>query len=199
MNIYFVIIIRFLAKIILWFMGFKIVGDLPEGLKKFVIIAAPHTANRDFLLALGWLKFREVRPMFVGKESIFYPPYGWFFRWLGGIPDNRYRNAAGKKSESITDIVVAEFAKHDNIAFGIAPEGTRKLVKQWKQGFYHIAVRANVPIVVGVFDFENKEIRVETIFYPTGDIDADMRLIMSYYKDVKGLRPERFSIDERYS
>ena len=179
-------------------MGVKVVGDLPKDLKKFVIIAAPHTANRDFLLALGWLKFEELRPMFVGKESLFYPPFGWVFRWLGGIPDNRYRNAEGKKSESIIDTVVEAFAQHDDIAFGIAPEGTRKLITNWKLGFYHIAVRAKVPIVIGTFDFGKKETRIAAVFYPTGDLEKDMREIISYYKGVQGFRPECFALDERF-
>jgi 1-acyl-sn-glycerol-3-phosphate acyltransferase len=198
MNPYFVFIIRNIAGVILWFMGIKVKGSLPPDLKKFVIIGAPHTANRDFLMALGWLQYKGIRPMFVGKESLFYPPFGWFFTLLGGIPDNRYRKEKGEKTESVIDVVVEAFAKNDIIAFGIAPEGTRKLVKQWKLGFYHIAVRANVPIAIGVFDFGKKEVNVPCIFYPTGDIDADMRVIMSYYKGVQAQYPEQFSLDERY-
>ena len=85
------------------------------------------------------------------------------------------------------------------MAFGIAPEGTRKLVKQWKLGFYHIAMRAHVPIVLGKFDYAKKEISIPAIIHPTGNIEADMRLIMSYYTDVTAKYPTQFCLDERYS
>jgi 1-acyl-sn-glycerol-3-phosphate acyltransferase len=198
MNPYFVFIIRNIGGVILWLMGFKVTGKLPPDLKKFVILGVPHTANRDFLMALGWLRYEGIRPMFVGKESLFYPPFGWFFKLLGGIPDNRYRKEKGEKTDSVIDVVVEAFAKNDIMAFGIAPEGTRKLAIRWKLGFYHIATRANVPIVLGKFDYGKKEVTVAGIFYPTGDIDADMRKIMSYYTDVVAHRPELFSLDERY-
>ncbi len=199
MNPYFVIAARYIASFLLKIMGIKVTGDLPHGLKKFVLIGAPHTANRDFIVALGWLKIEGIVPMFVGKESLFYWPYGWFFRWLGGIPDNRYRKAKGEKTDSIVETVIDAFNEHENMAFGIAPEGTRKLVKQWKFGFYHIAIGAKVPIVIACFDYGKKEARIAGVFHPTGDIAVDMPVIMSYYKDVKGYRPELFSLDERYA
>jgi 1-acyl-sn-glycerol-3-phosphate acyltransferase len=198
LNPYFVVFIRTLSKIALRVMGFTVKGNLPEGLKKFVVIGAPHTANIDFVLALSWLQFKDVRPLYLAKETVFYPPYGWFFRMIGGISDNRKRRQKGEKSDSVIDIVVNEFEKHDNIVFGIMPEGGRRLVKRWKTGFYQIAVRAKVPIVITTFDYAKKEITHAAVFHPTGDLEHDMPIILSYYKNVTAKNPEKFVLDERY-
>ena len=179
-------------------MGFTVHGKLPDGLKKFVVIGAPHTANIDFVLALSWLQFKDARPMYLAKETVFYPPYGWFFRMIGGISDNRKRRQKGEKTDSVVDFVVAEFEKYDNMVFGIMPEGGRKVAKRWKMGFYQIAVRANVPIVVTTFDYAKKEITHAAVFHPTGNVECDMPIILSYYKNVTGKNPEKFVIDERY-
>ena len=198
MNPYFVVVIRFFANLYLKIAGFKIVSNIPNDLKSFVVIGAPHTANIDFVLALSWLNFKNIRPVYLGKETLFYPPYGWFFRLLGGISDNRKTRAKGEKSESVIDLVVEAFNEYGNVAFGIMPEGRRKPVKRWKLGFYTIAVKANVPIVITSFDYAKKQITHHAVFYPTGDIAADMPIILSYYKDVTAHTPSFFKLDERY-
>jgi 1-acyl-sn-glycerol-3-phosphate acyltransferase len=198
MNPFFVVFIRFLSSVTLRVMGFKIKNNIPDDLKKFVVIGAPHTANIDFVLALAWLQIKDIRPMYLGKETLFYKPYGWFFRMIGGISDNRKSRKTGEKLESVIDIVVNAFSEYDNVVFGIMPEGGRRPIKRWKTGFYHIAVRAKVPIVITTFDFAKKEITHVAVFYPTGDLDADMPIIMSYYKGVTAKNPEKFCLDERY-
>ena len=97
MNPYFVFVIRHIAGFILWLMGFKVAGKLPPDLKKFVIIGVPHTANRDFLMALGWLRYEGIRPMFVGKESLFYP---FFLLFPCGNDCRECRRAARKTSQT---------------------------------------------------------------------------------------------------
>ena len=55
----------------------------------------------------------------------------------------------------------------------IAPEGTRKKVKKWKTGFYYIALKANLPILMVSFDYEKKQVKIHKKFFPTGNIKAD--------------------------
>ena len=83
----------------------------------------------------------------------------------------------------------------------ITPEGTRGKRSKWKTGFYYIAVKAEVPIALGYLDFDLKEANVTEIFYPTGDMDKDMREIMNYFKDKVhlGKYPNRSMTDERWS
>jgi 1-acyl-sn-glycerol-3-phosphate acyltransferase len=78
--------------------------------------------------------------------------------------------------------------------FALAPEGTRKKVEQLRTGFYHIAKKAKVPIVMVAFDFGKKEIKIGEPFYPTDDSESDFQKIHGFYKGVKGKKPE-YSFD----
>jgi 1-acyl-sn-glycerol-3-phosphate acyltransferase len=72
----------------------------------------------------------------------------------------------------------------------IAPEGTRKKVNQWKTGFYYMAIKAGVPIIPVAFDYGKKEVVYHEPFYPTGNIDADITFLESYFIGVVGKNPE---------
>jgi 1-acyl-sn-glycerol-3-phosphate acyltransferase len=71
----------------------------------------------------------------------------------------------------------------------VPPEGTRSKVKAWKTGFYHIARNANVPILMGYVDGENKQAGLADFFQPTGDMEADLNKIREFYAGKKGLVP----------
>ena len=72
----------------------------------------------------------------------------------------------------------------------VLPEGTRKKVDWLRTGFYHIARKANVPIVLVAFDFEHKEFRFAPPFFTTGNGAEDIKKILLFFKDVKGKIPE---------
>jgi hypothetical protein len=80
----------------------------------------------------------------------------------------------------------------------VTAEGSRSLCRQWKTGFYYVALTASVPIVLAYLDYEKKEAGIGKVIYPSGDIAADMKDIMLFYKDIKAKFPEKFSLDERY-
>ncbi|MEO8086873.1 MAG: 1-acyl-sn-glycerol-3-phosphate acyltransferase, partial [Bacteroidota bacterium] len=107
-------------------------------------------------------------------------PFGTLFRWLGGVPVDR------SKHTNFVDAVADIFNQHDKFILAIAPEGTRKYVAQWKTGFYFMAVKANVPIVMTAFDYSRKTIFIREPFYPTGNLASDMKTIFDFYKDKKG-------------
>ncbi len=165
---------------ILSFLNWKIIGDVPRDINKYIIIVAPHTSNWDFMYGViirGAVGFKS---NFLGKDSLFNSPFGFFFRMLGGIPVKRnFRN-------NMVDQVAMEARKRASFILTIAPEGTRKGVTKWKTGFYYIAVQADIPIVMCQFDFQNKEARFIEPFYPSGNIDKDMPLIQSKFIGVKG-------------
>jgi len=120
------------------------------------------------------------------KKSWLFFPMGSMLRSMGGIPVDR------SKRTSVTDQMAEEFKKRENFHLAITPEGTRSLVKKWKMGFYHIAVKAAVPIELAYFDYAKKEMGITTVFYPTGDENADLEKIQEYYKDVIPCHPELF-------
>lgn len=171
-----------------WFFkvrGWKIEGSFPYSLKQSVIIAGPHTHNVDFFLGLAVRKklhFEFVQ--FLGKKELFNPITGWFFRLLGGHPVNR-----GKKNNMV-DQVVALYHKHERFHIALSPEGTRTKVFKFRTGFYHIAKNAKVPILMVGFDFGQRRVVFADPIFPTENEQADMRLIVDFFKQFKGFVPE---------
>ncbi len=161
-------------------LGWKKVGDLPKDLPKYLIIAAPHTSNWDFLLAMAF-KFAEDFPaQYIGKASLFRPPYGFFFRWLGGMPVIRDQHTSNVAA------VVKMFKERKSLILGMSPEGTRKKVSEWKTGFYYIAKGADIPLVLATLNFKDKEIKVSKPYYLTDDQEQDFAFFYHYFKGVEG-------------
>ncbi|MFD1293921.1 1-acyl-sn-glycerol-3-phosphate acyltransferase [Lutibacter holmesii] len=165
-------------------LGWKTVGSFPSELKKYVIIGAPHTHWLDFMVGLA-LKFAESLPAnYIGKASLFKPPFGFFFRWLGGTPIDRSKS--NNKVEAIVDV----FNAHEKFILALSPEGTRKKVIKWKTGFYYIAKGANVPIVMFTFNFKDKEVKISEPYYLTDNMDEDFKYFHKFYEGVQGKVPE---------
>jgi 1-acyl-sn-glycerol-3-phosphate acyltransferase len=174
------------GRLILRLMRFRFTGQIPD-LPKFVLIGAPHTSNWDFVVGMALLLALGLRVRWLGKHTIFRAPFGGFMRWLGGIPIDRAR------TEGTVEQAVAAFAREEKLIIGLAPEGTRKRIETWRSGFYRIALGAGVPIAVGVIDFGNRELRVDSVFHPTGDLEADIAAIRARYAGVEGKKPEQFA------
>jgi len=179
---------RWLAKFIYYkLLGWKITGNTnfsKDELKKAVIIAVPHTSWYDFLIGILLRKTVNVKTNFVGKKELFRWPFGWYFRAVGGAPLDR--TSGQNKVEAIAKL----FEGKDEFRLTLAPEGTRKKVKEWRTGFYYIAKAAHVPIIMFTLDFKNKQNHISEPFYPTDDVEADFRYMKSFYKGVVGKKPE---------
>ncbi|WP_373072116.1 lysophospholipid acyltransferase family protein [Zeaxanthinibacter enoshimensis] len=160
-------------------MGWKFSGTMPQ-LKKCVFIVAPHTSNFDFILGLIVREILQLKINYIGKHSLFRPPWGWFFRKTGGAPIDR-----GKSSDTVK-ATAKIFEERDEFRLALSPEGTRKKVKQWKTGFYYIALTAGVPIVMVAFDFGKKEVKISQPLNPSGDIETDFITIRKFYEGVVG-------------
>ncbi len=172
----------------LW--GWKLTGSFPD-IKKCVVIVVPHTSWWDFVLGLVVRKVIGEEIHYVGKASLFKPPFGWFFRWMGGAPIDRSRS-----SDSVR-LIASIFEERDTFRLALSPEGTRKKVAEWRTGFYYIARTAGVPIILVAFDFGKKQVRISKPYTPTGDKEADFREYQAFYNGVVGKVPERsFSIPE---
>lgn len=171
-------------------LGWKLVGDFPRDLKKYVVIGAPHTSWKDFPIAILARNSFDVKVNFIGKASLFKPPFGFIFRALGGTPVDR------SKRTNLVDSIVDVFNSKDEFRLALSPEGTRAKVIEWKTGFYYIAKGAKVPVVMFAFDFENKQIKVAEPYYLTGNMKADMNHIYDFYRDIKGAKPELFSVPD---
>lgn len=113
-----------------------------------------------------------------------------FFKAVGGIPVDRSRKT------SLVDQMVKHFNECKKFHLAITPEGTRKANPNWKKGFYYIALKAQVPIVLIGIDYSKKMISATKAIMPSGDIDKDMREIKLYFKDFQGKHPENFALGE---
>ena len=98
---------------------------------------------------------------------------------MGGMSIER------NKKTATTDQVAERFRQSDSFHIAITPEGTRSLVKKWKMGFYHIAVKAHVPIQLAYIDYGKKEVGITEIFIPTGDGKADLKYIRHFTRMYK--------------
>lgn len=177
----------FLSKLILKILGWKIVGEYPHHLKKFILVVVPHTSNWDFPLGIMvrtvWDPKRAVK--FIGKDSLFKRPHGFFFYWLGGYPVDR------SKRNNFVQAVVDIFNSKEKFAIVLAPEGTRKRVEKLKTGFYFIAKGAQAPLILVKFDYEHKEVKFSEPFYTTENQEADFEFIDNHFRGVKGKIPEK--------
>lgn len=176
-----------ISKFILSLFGWKTVVNFSEPAKS-VICVAPHTSNWDF--PIGKLSYISLgrEASFLMKKSWFFFPMNLFFKSLGGVPVDR------TKKNSVTDQMAEEFNSRTHFHLAITPEGTRGLVDKWKMGFYHIAVKANVPIQLAYIDYKKKELGVLDIFQPTGDENADLEKIQQCYKGINARFPEKYHL-----
>lgn len=175
---------QLLSRWLLKLLGWKVIIDIPEDLRKFIIAVAPHTSWKDFFLGLIVRPMLKRKAYYLGKKELFESPFGFFFRWTGGKPVDRSQNTG------LVDQVAALFASHDEFVIALAPEGTRKRVNDLKTGFYFMARAAHVPIVPCLFDYEHKIVHFLYPFYTTSDTERDMDALWAFYKDVKGANPE---------
>ncbi|WP_353200573.1 lysophospholipid acyltransferase family protein [Sandarakinorhabdus sp.] len=157
-------------------------GSIP---KKAIIIAAPHTSNWDFLYFIGLTRDLGIAPSFMAKRQLFQWPLGRFMRDMGGVAINR--EAGGNYVQAMID----EFARRDEFLLTIAPEGTRSSVAQWRTGFYHIAMGAGVPLIVGMMDYAKKMGGLAQAFMPSGDYAADMMRIEEFYHNTTPRHPHK--------
>ncbi|MES2988993.1 MAG: lysophospholipid acyltransferase family protein [Pseudomonadota bacterium] len=182
---------RLVRRLLLWFYqtrGWKAVGAPPAD-RRCVIIAAPHTSNWDFINFLGLTNALGIKAHFMGKSSLFRWPMTRFMKDMGGVAVDR------SSKRNYVEATIAEFANRDEFMLVIAPEGTRGVVTQWRTGFYHIALGAGVPMVLGFVDYPSKTGGLGPAIMPTGDYEADMARIVAFYADKIARHPSRTAHD----
>lgn len=176
---------RVLGRAFLFAYRWEVEEKLPD-VPRAVVVAAPHTSNWDLPLAIAtaWALGFDYRWM--GKHTLFRFPFGPLMRALGGIPVDRRAN------HNAVAAAIELLEKNETLMLLIQPEGTRGRAKRWKTGFYHTAVGADVPIVLGFLDFGRRRSGLGPVLRPTGDIDADFVAIREFYKDIVPKFPELY-------
>ncbi len=161
-------------------MGWKIVGTFNPSIKKAVIIVVPHTSWHDFYLGLFTRRITNVPINYIAKKELFKWPFGWYFRWTGGVQLDR------TPGQNKVDAIAEMFNKKEEFRLALSPEGTRKKVEVWKTGYYYIAMKANVPILCVAFDYSKKAIIIDKPFYPSGNIEDDTLKMRQFFKNTVG-------------
>jgi 1-acyl-sn-glycerol-3-phosphate acyltransferase len=171
------------ARSLLALFGWRVEVVLPPA-PRCLIVVYPHTSNWDFVV--GYLaKLAAGLPVWwVGKDSLFRPPFAGLFRRMGGIPVNR-REPAG-----FVDQLARELERSPQLWLAITPEGTRSYTDRWKSGFYRLALAANVPVGLAFIDYRAREVGLVTYLTMTGDEARDLEHIRAVYAGKLGKRPE---------
>lgn len=174
-------------------MGWNVMGEVPTGIKKAIVIAAPHTSAMDFVYGrCGFAMLGVSKVKLIVKKEMFRFPMGIAMRAFGAIPVDRGKgiNMIGQATKM--------FNESDHLFLMITPEGTRKYTEHWKKGFYQIAQKANVPIIIGFLDYGKKECGFASILYPSGDFEKDFKTITDFYKTKTARYPKDFNLSEMY-
>lgn len=137
-------------------MGWKLTNEFPN-LKKSVVIFAPHTAHIDALY--GKFGFNElgIKYLFLSKKELFFFPMNIVMKKFGSMA------VRGVKGKNAIYQVVTILNNTDELNIVLSPEGRIRKVESWNKGFYHMAKKANVPIVVAYIDYEQKELGIKGV------------------------------------
>lgn len=154
--------------------GWKFEGEFPN-LAKAVAIISPHTSNIDAWIGFNALLGLGLDITIFGKDSLFRTPLKPILEWVGVIPV--VRDTPHGQTQQIIDVI----QRKEKIWVGMAPEGSRKAPEKIRSGFYHIAHGAHLPLVMFGFDYETKTIRILGVYQTTGNFEADLDNILSYY------------------
>jgi len=170
--------------------GWKVDGKLPPGIKKSIIVAGPHTSNFDFIYAMGGLYTLGIPVNYlIKKEWLNNILLGHIFKGSGALSVDRSR------CHSMVDTIAGIIrSSRDDLHIMISPEGTRKLVHQWKTGFYYSALKANVPLVLFGLDYSKNIAVIGPTFMPTGCFRRDVQIIKEFYREVTPKYPKNFSL-----
>ena len=182
-----------ISGIILKVFGWKIMGKFPN-LKKCIIIIAPHTSNWDLIIGKLYMNEKGVKNSVLVKKELFFFPMNFIMRAIGTVPVDRKNRKNNVIAQAAT-----YFKNNKEFCLVVAPEGSRKKVMRWKKGFFYIAQKAQVPIVVSYIDYKKKEVGIKTVLYDTSDMIKTMMEINTMYKNVNAKYPDNFTLDKGYN
>ncbi|WP_174523179.1 1-acyl-sn-glycerol-3-phosphate acyltransferase [Sanguibacter suarezii] len=150
-----------------------------------ILVAAPHTSNWDFVHMLAISAEAGISVKYLGKKTLFTPPFGWLMRALGGIPVDR------SAPQGLVEDLTSRVRAGERFYLVVTPEGTRSAGTYWKSGFYRIAMDTGLPLTLGFVDRTTMTAGLGPTFTPTGDVHADMDVIRAFYADKAGHDPAR--------
>lgn len=187
---------KLLCVLVFKIQGWKFINKIPDDLRSFVFVGAPHTSNADIIPTMAMAYFMKRNTKFVIKNQWLKAPLGIFLRSVGaiGVDKNLIQKNGAKNT---TELMACLFKEHKDLVLMISPEGTRSPNSNWKSGFYYIAQKANVPIVLGYADYEKKEAGLGEVIY-LSNFEEDMQKITNFFRNIKGKNPQNFKLDSKF-
>ena len=173
---------RRIGRAIFRVMGWRIEGEFPNR-DKAIVALVPHSSNIDFFLTIAFIWATGMRASFLIKHTVFWYPLGHIIRALGGIPVDR------TQQNGLIRDVTEQFRGKSKWILGITPSGTRRPVKDWKDGIARIAAAAQVPIVPAVMNYRTRTVH----FAPLIEGVSEVRQIMERIRDEASKGIPRFS------
>ena len=175
-----------IGKFLLWCYRWRVEGEVHNA-KKFIVILAPHTSRWDFLTNMSTMLALGVRNRWFVADAFCWWPLGNFMRWLGGIPIDR------SCPQDLVTFTIGKFEDHNELVLALYPEGTTFKAEKWKTGFWHIARGANIPIQFLAVDYKKRASIFGPMINPSDNIEADMKKIHAFFKDVTPKTPGNFA------
>lgn len=165
-------------------LGWRLIGEPPVA-EKYLFVGVPHTSNWDFLY--GWLAIQalNLEVKIFAKDVFFVFPLNYVCRFLGVLPVNR------RKSTNFVDSVAEKFEESDSLRLLITPEGTRSFQSTLRSGYYYLAKKANIPIVVAGPNFKDKTFTILPARGPLASFQEDQAQVIEFCKTQYGRHPEK--------
>lgn len=175
---------RFCKFIFFRLMGWRMLGEPPKDLDKYLFVALPHTSNWDFVL--GWLasKALDIKITFFVKDVFCKGPLICCCRFFGVAPVNR------RERTNFVDSVAQQFAEHEKLVVLITPEGTRKYKPELKSGYYYLSKKAKVPIVLAGPNYADKTFTLLPPRPARETFEEDQAELIAFCKTMHGKRPD---------
>lgn len=170
-------------------LGWRLQGLFPD-IPQSVIVVAPHTSYWDAIIGKLFLKSVGINHKLLSKKELFFFPVNMVMHLLGAIP------VRGVKGHNAILEVSSLFKKNKNLHIVICPEGGFAPTKRWDAGFYYMAFKANVPIVVAYMDYHKKEVGVKSVLTDLSDKDRVFGELIRCYKGVTARHPDHFVLPE---
>jgi len=175
---------RVIAQVVFFLFRWRPEGSVPE-VPRLIAIAAPHTSAWDMVFMLSYIWYHRISVVWLGKEALFQNIFvGWFFRKTGGIPVDR--SGEGHQVERLAAIV----RDAERIRLCLAPSGSRGRGDYWRSGFYHLALQAEVPVLLAYVDYNRRRIGVGPLLRLSGEVERDMNEIRRFYFGIEGKYPD---------
>ena len=154
-------------------------------LKSTLFLGEPHTDIVDgMMMQLFIWYYRIGRLRFLVKSNQLKGLKALVIRKMGGIP------VRVSKGRSMSQALIKEFNRADQLILHIAPSGTRKKSEYWRSGFYYIARELGISVVPAFLNACDFTFGYGAPMLLSDDRRADMDEIRKVYRGKVGFKPE---------